>query len=464
MKPKFSIVALLIFVLMMGLIGCSQSGKSAEQNNQPAKQGEETEKPDGNSDEKSNEKLDEQPAIDMNGETIKISHWVDITPKAGTEVGDRMIAHQKMIEEKYNTKIEYITIPWGEETINKLTAAGLSGEPVADIVRLEVPWALGFMKSGIVQPLDNIFDFNDPKWPASLKQMGSFEGKVYGFSEDNMMNASGIFYNKAILEREGFPDLAELQKKGEWTWDKFLEIAKKTTKDTDGDGKNDQYGFAASANVLAKGLIYSNKGTIVETVDGKPTFTGTNENTLEALRFMGDLYNVHKVMKPNETNAWDDYITSFNTGKVAMTHGDIWEGADRKANMADDFGFVAFPKGPKADSYTNALVNINLWYMPANVKRAADVAHIWQELVLWDTLDTKHEEFAESNLKSEAEVEMALEMMKNPVPVLYGSYPNVDWQIHNAWTAITTGEQTAEVAMESIKQSVQGSIDEAMKK
>jgi len=50
-----------------------------------------------------------------------------------------------------------------------------------------------------------------------------------------------VFYNKALF------DAAKLEyPKAGWTWDDFLAAAKALTKDTDGDGKTDQWGFSAN--------------------------------------------------------------------------------------------------------------------------------------------------------------------------------------------------------------------------
>ncbi len=50
----------------------------------------------------------------------------------------------------------------------------------------------------------------------------------------------GIFFNKGLFDKFGVPYPPE----DEWTWDQFAETVKKLTKDTDGDGKTDVWGFA----------------------------------------------------------------------------------------------------------------------------------------------------------------------------------------------------------------------------
>lgn len=47
-----------------------------------------------------------------------------------------------------------------------------------------------------------------------------------------------MFVNKSLLENEGIPLPDE-----DWTWEDFMEICRKVTRDTDGDGVIDQFGF-----------------------------------------------------------------------------------------------------------------------------------------------------------------------------------------------------------------------------
>jgi len=50
-----------------------------------------------------------------------------------------------------------------------------------------------------------------------------------------------MFYNKKLFDQAGisYPS-------GDWTWEDFLAIAQKLTRDLDGDGATDQFGAAFS--------------------------------------------------------------------------------------------------------------------------------------------------------------------------------------------------------------------------
>ncbi|MDQ0059290.1 ABC transporter substrate-binding protein [Paenibacillus harenae] len=402
----------------------------------------------------------EEPVIDMNGETLKIIHWID-GPSEETPEGALAIAKWKEAEEKYNVKIVWEKVPWGEN-IKMVTNAALSGESVADIVPLDYYFAIPAINQGLFMPVDDFFDFNDPKWPAGLKQHGMVNGKMYGFTS-NINNASGIYYNKTLFEREGLPDPHELIAQDKWNWDAFLDIAKRATKDTNGDGVIDQWGLTNIASNLSRILIHSNDSAIIQQKDGKHVYAYDDPNLLEALRFFSDLFNVHKVVAPNKNENFEDYNESqtlFNSGKAAMVTGELWEGATR-TTMTDEQGFVFFPKGPKATKWQGSIENYVQFYIPANVKRAKEKAYIWEQIQMWDRVEPNNREESEKQLLAdEQDIEVMLEAMKHAEPIflpLGGALGDISYSIANR------GE-SPETALERTKQIAQDAIDADLNK
>jgi ABC-type glycerol-3-phosphate transport system substrate-binding protein len=65
-------------------------------------------------------------------------------------------------------------------------------------------------------------------------------GKIYALPY--FAEPFGIYYNKTLLKQLGQAD-PWVAVKGDWTWDQLMNLAKLATRDTDGDGKVDQWGI-----------------------------------------------------------------------------------------------------------------------------------------------------------------------------------------------------------------------------
>lgn len=446
-------ILMLVFALVFGLAACGGGNEEAEA---PVVE-------DAPAVEEPAEEVVEEPVaekIDLNGATIRFAMWWDGAPKADTELGELNVARHKEIEEKYNVKIEYVNIPWGE-MVEKMTSTALSGEPFADIIKLEFRWIPALLAGGYLKPLNDFTDISKEELlPGSVKVAGTFDGKLYGFN-DSFNESGGLFYNKTMFVREGIADPYELQQKGEWTWAAYLDAAKKLTKDTNGDGKPDQYGISGDPTILANYLIHSNEGSIVDVATGKIAFD--SPNALEAYDFMAALYNDHKVIMPNEGNNWEDPRRYFTEGLVGMTQGWVWEGAGRMEAMADDWGYVFFPKGPKAMDYAVPVTNSNMYFIPAGAKYPKEAYEIWKELVLWDKTEEGFTDWLEVSLPSEEAIDTALQMPNkmrmenwegfNLADVLYGMNDR-----------IAKGEEPPATAIEKVKLDAQARVDQVLKK
>lgn len=81
-----------------------------------------------------------------------------------------------------------------------------------------------------------------------------------------------------------------LQKNNQWTWDKFEEYCKKLTKDTDGDGKTDQYAMASFSKYYLPMCAANNNATFVSRdKDGKYVDAITSKEFKDAMNWGVDL-------------------------------------------------------------------------------------------------------------------------------------------------------------------------------
>ena len=73
-------------------------------------------------------------------------------------------------------------------------------------------------------------------FPTAFALWKTAKGEQYAFPFD--LDIPALFYNKELFDAAGieYPN-------DKWTWDDMLKAAIALTKDTDGDGQPDQYGF-----------------------------------------------------------------------------------------------------------------------------------------------------------------------------------------------------------------------------
>lgn len=165
----------------------------------------------------------------------------------------------------------------------------------------------------------------------------------------------GLFYNEDIFKDAGIePPPSKLSEA--WTWDEFIEVAKKLTVDSKGrtaddpnfDPKNiKQYGVSVSTwwGVYSN-FIYSNGGDFVSE-DGK-SFALNQPAAVEALQKISDMMNVHHV-SPSPVQAKNIPATNvaLQTKKVAMAIDGQWATAGlAQSNFNFNVGVMPVLKEP----------------------------------------------------------------------------------------------------------------------
>ena len=124
-----------------------------------------------------------------------------------------------------------------------------------------------------------------------------------------------------MIEDANLEDPRDLVERGEWTWEKFREYCKVLTKDTDGDGNIDVYGFGGWPGDYFMNFVMSNGTNVAATA----TENLSSPEVGEVLQFIQDLNLVDKVMYPiPEENGWDVCRWLYRDGKVAFTPIAAW--------------------------------------------------------------------------------------------------------------------------------------------
>jgi lactose/L-arabinose transport system substrate-binding protein len=131
-----------------------------------------------------------------------------------------------------NIKVNVVEIPYNEANAKYKTAVS-TGVGFPDVMDTEGPVTPGYISSGALLDITSLAgkyqnDYVSYKWAEVTK-----DGKVYGLPWDSA--PVGTFYRRDIFSAAGVnPDSIK-------TWDDYIAAGKKVAKDTNGDGKVDQY-------------------------------------------------------------------------------------------------------------------------------------------------------------------------------------------------------------------------------
>ncbi|ONI45143.1 hypothetical protein AN641_04675 [Candidatus Epulonipiscioides gigas] len=310
------------------------------------------------------EVIEEEPARDLGGRHITIATWVDVLePEEKSSAQEEALwewRHEMM--EKHNFTIEEKAVSTWNGTLELMTTSMLAGDPAAEIFHVSSSFVSTVIQNNLAYDLATLdsLDIDHWKWDEAATGVLTRGDSVYGIFPDQTPG-NFIFYNKRLFEEAGLdPNLPyDLQASGEWTWEKFEEISEKLSRDVDGDGINDTYATNTNS-ALYNSAVLSNGGLIVS-MDEDGTFVNNllNSETIEALEWADQYLKKDYDLAPKN---WNGHETLFITGQIAM----IMHDKDKLLlfqDMEDDFGMVAFPKGPKADKYVFSGTGAG-WFIP----------------------------------------------------------------------------------------------------
>ena len=298
----------------------------------------------------------ELPPRDLGGREVVIGNWWGgwhwETAEPATLAAEARFDDRLYVMDRYNfTMWEESLGDWGniQEIV---TMSILAGDPAADIILLSHYWFGGLMMQGLLAPITTVdfTDRTDYSWnPNTIMMATDPNGVVHGWSRD-IQTGSGVWFNMRLLEEAGIdPYLPfDLQLRGEWTWDAWLELLHATTRDIGNTGVIDTWGIATfSSFMLMTALPTNNARYIYRDAQGRfHNMTNTPE-FLETLTFVNGMRHVFQVMMPQPPDTpWNWFDQAFMNGEVAFREGGAGMAGGLAANSDDPFGWVTFPLGP----------------------------------------------------------------------------------------------------------------------
>lgn len=270
---------------------------------------------------------------------IRVAHWW----------GDSQKEWQAAIAEfertHPNIRVEQQVLSFNVHVQKVLTSAAADAE-VGDLILLEDWFAQELLNRDYLVDLKPFIDRDlkpEEYFPISLETYRNGQA-IRAFPV--ALGSYPLYYNKDLFDAAGvsYPDST-------WTYDTLLAAAQKLTKDTDGDGKPDQWGFLLDNSGGFDGLIYSMGGAVL-TPDLKHS-AFAQPATVNALNFWVDLVRKYHVAPQNASilggSSSGGSLRPFETGRFAMGMLGSFLGFYRDAKFRWDIALP--PKGAAGRKY-----------------------------------------------------------------------------------------------------------------
>jgi len=216
-----------------------------------------------------------------------------------------------------------------------------AGKTPPDVFAMDAPLFLDWQSRGVLLNLQPYIDatpgFLDGIYEGPLKGYKLSDG-YYGLPRD--FQTIVMFYNKDMFDAAGLP-----YPKESWTWSDLQQAAKQLTKDNNGDGKTDQYGFSCDLwdmELCWSEAIWSYGGDVISS-DFTKTLIG-EPKTREAWKVFHDMMFVDKSM-PDTIAAGEFGLDLFQAGVVALWPMGHWAIPDY-AEVKFKWDVAPMPTGP----------------------------------------------------------------------------------------------------------------------
>ena len=245
--------------------------------------------------------------------------------------------------EKFEAKnpgivIEPERISW--DVYNQKLLTAIAGGYPPDVAQVKLWWQPQLVEMGALLPLDDYIaswdgkdDIYDKVWELTKYSDG------HQYYMPLQMVILYLYYRTDMFEQLGL----ELPK----TREEFLDVAKKLTRDTDGDGIVDVYGFGirgARGGHDWWGTFVLSSGAQFFDEDGNSGLT--TDKAIAANQWFIDLYRKHKVSPPTTpSDGFKEIIANMVSGKTAMTIHHLGSAKTLEEALGDKISAAPVPMG-----------------------------------------------------------------------------------------------------------------------
>ncbi|MHB9038272.1 MAG: ABC transporter substrate-binding protein [Armatimonadota bacterium] len=232
---------------------------------------------------------------------------------ANVKTNNAIVEGFKKAHPEINVKLTYVP-DWGAYMSKVLTAT--AGGVAPDVVVFTNPTVIEWSKRRVFFDLAPVVakDSEFKKlardiYPKYILEAGKFGKSLYGVPA--WQNPEVVFYNEDLFDKAGIP-----YPERNWDLRKFREVAKALTKDTNGDGRADQFGVCLQ--LATHSYFWLNNVEMVNASGDKCLLD--RPGAIEVVKWMKSLMDDGSTPGRIETTSMSP-TDMFQTGRVAMFLG-----------------------------------------------------------------------------------------------------------------------------------------------
>lgn len=362
MKTKICGITALMLILCLlvpAFSGCADGTKTDDTQPPAASSGAETEAVTA---EETTEEIDDRIGkYDFGESTYRIlarkltSYEYMTTEDEGNIVKSAVSKRNLDIEERFNVKIELIEEPgnWDNRDafIKVVENAYAGGTDAYDLVSTHSAYAVNIGIKGFSYNLLDLpeVDLSAKWWCPMYTENVNIGGAVYtavgdiGYTLYEYMMC--VFYNKDLAETYHIDDLYGIAKRGEWTYDKMLELSRDVHADLNTSGvpdDGDLFGLAMSGHACRLSATAWDTKITVKDDTGKQVMNLPNDKYIEAYAklYTSIWENPEQVVFKGEGASHDP---EFVAGHILFFPEKLAEAAKMR-DMTSDYGILPYPK------------------------------------------------------------------------------------------------------------------------
>lgn len=294
----------------------------------------------------------------------------------GTAVDTAIYRRNAYLKDKYNIDIAYdeilgfMRINGSGEGYMKIAQDHMAGNHTYDAASIGTWDVATLAYSGYIHDLNDketmkYIDLTKPYWDQRANEDLMIRNKMYYTTGDislvDNMSTNAILFNKGMRAAYGLDDPYELVRSGDWTLEKFIELARAVGEDANQDGiydENDVYGLMTWNDATLAVLAAAGEKICSIDKNGDLELTFYNERVVNLFDTFAGLYfdYAHTFNYQYDTQAgearpsaeWDTNRTKMFDSDQVLFYFTTLITVPRHRDSETDFGILPFPKFDKS--------------------------------------------------------------------------------------------------------------------